>query len=188
MSQGKPSTAKPQPANRASVPLSEEPIQPGGVSVPSMAAVTLYRSDYAVKPVLPADLLREPASLAEFLRSRSGRLAALSTALALFAGTLLGVFAVAPRVKTHAGVHSDLMVRAAAAAVLPPSCLRDSSQTITSDARDALLLDAAKAYDEGRPEQALELLRTYTAEACDRATLEAVEHLSHQLKRSGKEP
>lgn len=74
-------------------------------------------------------------------------------------------------------------VRAPAAASSAPSlaaCLRESSQTITSDERDELLLRAVQAFENGKQDQASNLFQRYMHEACDAATLEAVTILSQQ--------
>lgn len=187
MSQGKNVATHPQPAAQngpAGAPSGlEEAALSGGLVPPA----TVYRSDYAAKPLSPAMVFR-PESLTELLRTPIGRIAALSTGAALVLGSLIGAFGLAPLFPARAGARSGPVVATRTEILPPPSCLRDSSQTIKSDARDALLLDATKALDAGRPEQALTLLRKYTAEACDRATLEAVDSLDRQLKATRKEP
>lgn len=191
MSQGKnvatiPQSADPKGAAGAPAPLEEAALS-GGLVPPA----TVYRSDYAAKPISPAAVFR-PESLTELLRTPIGRIAAVSTGAALVLGSLLGALALGPLFAgvtgARAGARSGPVVATRTEILPPPSCLRESSQTIKSDARDALLLDAVKAQDAGRSEQALELLRKYTAEACDRATLEAVDALERQLTTGKKEP
>lgn len=148
---------------------------------------TLYRSDYAVQPLSASGLFNQPVPVRAFLRTRLGRIAALSTGAALLCGALLGTFALAPIFSARTGKRDAPTVTTRVEILPPPSCLRDSSETIKSDARDALLLDAVKAHEAGKSEQALEFLRKYTAEACDRATLEAVEFLERPSPTARKD-
>jgi hypothetical protein len=162
----------------------EEAPLPGATSSPA----TVYRSDYAVQPVTPSVLFDQPIPLAAFLRTRLGRIAALSAGGALAIGVLVGSLGLAPLLAARAAKQSATMVATRVELLPSPSCLRDSSQIIKSEARDAMLLDAVKAHDAGNPELALQILRKYTAEACDRATLEAVEFLERQNKTAKKDP
>lgn len=187
MSQAKIPSPPPQPAAAKGPTGAPSGLEEAALSGGLVPPATLYRSDYAAKPLSPAMAFR-PESLTELLRTPIGRIAALSTGTALVLGSLIGAFGLAPLFSARAGARSGPVVTTRTEILPPPSCLRDSSQTIKSDARDALLLDAAKAQDAGRPEQALVLLRKYTAEACDRATLEAVDSLARKLKAAGKEP
>lgn len=161
----------------------EEATLPGAQSSPA----TLYRSDYAVNPVTPSVLFDQPVPIAIFLRTRLGRIAALATGVALTFGALVGTFAIGPLFSARAAKESAQMVATRIEMLPPPSCLRDSSQIIKSQVRDAMLLDAVKAHDAGNSELALKILRKYTAEACDRATLEAVEFLERQDKTAKKD-
>ena len=102
-------------------------------------------------------------------------------------GALLGTFALAPLFSARTGKRDAPMVATRVELLPPPSCLRDSSETIRSEVRDALLLDAVKAHEAGKTEQALEFLRKYNAEACDRATLEAVEFLERKSRTAKRE-
>lgn len=151
----------------------------------SGAPATAYRSDYVIRPVTgPA----APATLGGFLRSPPGRLAALAAAAAFALGGAAGLLALAPLLSARAGTRSGGVIVATQREVLPaPSCLGDRSQTIRSEVRDQLLLDAAKAVEAGNPEQALTHLRRYTTEACDRATLDAVGLLERQTHAARKE-
>jgi hypothetical protein len=152
----------------------------------SSAPATAYRSDYAVKPV--GSLVLRPQSIKEFIKTPHGRLAALAAAAAFALGGAVGLLGLAPLHDAHSGARSGRVVVATQREVLPaPSCLLDRSQTVQSEVRDQLLLDAAKAYETGNPEQALEMLRRYTNEACDRATLDAVGLLERQLRAAKKE-
>lgn len=151
----------------------------------SGAPATAYRSDYAVRPVAsPA----APATLGAFLRTPPGRLAALAAAAAFALGGAAGLLVLAPLLSARTGTRTGGVIVATQREVLPaPSCLSERSQTIRSEVRDQILLDAAKAVEAGNPEQAMELLRRYTAEACDRATLDAVGLLERQTRATKKE-
>ena len=86
-----------------------------------------------------------------------------------------------------AAAAAPAAVRAPAATSSAPAlaaCLRESSQTITSDERDELLLRAVQAFENGKQDQASNLFQRYTHEACDAATLEAVAILSQQREPS----
>lgn len=157
--------------------------QKGAVST---APATVYRSDYAVRPVSPS-AAPAPESLRDFLRSPRGRLAALTAAAAFALGSAAGLIGLAPLHDARSGSRGTVIVATQREVLPAPSCLRDSTQTIRSEARDQLLLDAASAHEAGKPEQAIELLRKYTAEACDRATLDALDLLERQLRGNKKE-
>lgn len=74
----------------------------------------------------------------------------------------------------------------APASSAPPvaACLRESSQTITSEERDELLLRAVQAFENGKQDQASNLFQRYVHEACDAATQEAVAILNQQREPS----
>jgi hypothetical protein len=163
---GNPAAPRHNASNLASA-LDQIDQQAAGTAM-SGAPATAYRSDYVIRPVAePA----APATLGGFLRSPPGRLAALAAAAAFALGGAAGLLALAPLLSARAGTRSG----------------GDRSQTIRSDVRDQLLLDAAKAVEAGNPEEALTHLRRYTAEACDRATLDAVGLLERQTRAAKKE-
>src|SRR5690349_8075931 len=98
----------------------EEAAVPGATSSPA----TVYRSDYAVQPVTPSVLFNQPVPIASFLRTRLGRIAALSTGAALALGALLGTFGLAP-LFARAAKESAPMVATRVELLPPPSCLRN---------------------------------------------------------------
>ena len=180
---GNPAAPRQKASNLASA-LDQIDQQAVGTAM-SGAPATAYRSDYVIKPVAePAG----PVTLGAFLRSPAGRLAALAAAAAFALGGAAGLLALAPLVSARAGLRPGGVIVATQREVLPaPSCLLDRSQTIRSEDRDQLLLDAAKAVEAGNPEQALAHLRRYTTEACDRATLDAIGLLEQKNRAAKKE-
>lgn len=92
-----------------------------------------------------------------------------------------------------AGASQGTESSAAAVSAAPDSeygraCLQDSSQVITSERRDGLLLDAIQAYADGKYDSAKRNLQEYTQEACDRATFEALRILDQRIAVPNKEP
>jgi len=127
-------------------------------------------------------------------QSRLLFLVLLGVALISIGGNILALQRLGRVSADAAGQHGSESVTVKGAVAVPmiapqpgPSCLRESSQTIPSSERDQLLLDAVRAVEKGRHEQALELFRRYVDEACDSATLAALSLLSAQPGGAAKE-
>lgn len=193
----------PAAAGKATVVASIRPPQvvsapaagPGSPNHVALAPVVYPAASVALPP---------PAARAPGAESRSsgvllgvfGTLGLVAVAAAVFvfvAQPMLPLARTPPEVRTVATAapptlnQSRVAGASSAADALISACLRDSSQVVNSTTRDQLLLDALKAYDAGNRERAHTLLKEYTHEACDRATLELLLALERQVTHRTQE-
>jgi len=186
----------------ATVVASVRPRLPSG----TLAAVPLNQYPVAPSPMAYPASSSAPPPLAGGSSGSGARGAVLGVlgALGLVAfGTAIFVFVVQPTLQPPRSIGDGRAMAVAPSPVALPqsrvagassatdgliaACLRDSTQVIITDTRDQLLLDALKAYDAGHRERAHTLLKEYTHEACDRATLELLLALDLQVAHRTQE-
>lgn len=159
-------------------PHSADPSQPG-------SAGSLRRGSDSAKS-LPLAAKDEKASSERnrlvFALAGIAMLSLAANLFSLFRGPAAWRVAPAAAAAAPAAAHSQAATSSSPSVA---ACLRESSQTIPSEERDELLLRAVQAFENGKQDQASNLLQRYVHEACDAATLEAVAILNQQREPSG---